>query len=621
MKKNHLHKGLKGSLAFRVLSIGCLFVVIPLVVYSIYIYKKDYSRRIKSVFQELKVIEQEQVEDIIEKEIFQIHFLDVIHDFVLKARENGSTISDLEIVDILKVYVGKEGVSAIIYLTVEDDRLMATSSTEDLYKDVNFSPYISASMLKGPKGVFVAENPKEKEAFYIYKEIRDQPDHIHGYAIAMISFERMLSQVNHFDTIYPASIALLNGEGMVKSAQYKKLEGKKIEIGPIKENGGETLYLKAVEGIKDGYKYTIGDEVQFGILTKVEGVDAYFLLSLSSKIVMQHMREQMERIIVLLIFILFLGGVITYLFSQQMSKPLLSLSSVMTRVGQGDLKAHYEKKRFGFEINRLGSYFNQMIDDLKSHIEETQRERAMKESLAKELEIGNNIQQSMLPQKDKSYQGMEIVSYFSPAKEVAGDFYDIYEREEDLLLTIADGVGKGVYGMLYAYDLRSILRALSYECKTLKEIITKSNDIFCNDTQDSGNFVTAFISRFVPEERILTFANLGHNEPVLIRKDGTIERLSAHGIAFGVQAFGTLEIGKIDVSSGDKVIYYTDGINEAQNRQGELFSEKRLLEVINEHKDLSINDLKDRIIESVEEFVGERDQHDDMTLIVMEIKS
>jgi len=302
-----------------------------------------------------------------------------------------------------------------------------------------------------------------------------------------------------------------------------------------------------------------------------------------------------------------------------MAKPLRQIQNMMLKVGEGNLDLTYQKDRFGCEINQLGDSFNDMLGELKHSLQREEEEKLAKELYAKELEIAKEIQQSILPLHLVDFPGLDIAVFFAPAKEVAGDFYDWQVTDHCIHLVIADGVGKGTMGCLYSLDLRSILRAYWSKSNDLKQIVSETNQLFCTDTKDTGSFVTAFIASFDKESSELSYVNCGHNHPIVKKKDGKVDQLIASGMPFGIEQQTPLSLEKITLEPGDLVIFFTDGITDAQNRDGELFSEERLISFVEKHHAETTKGWINAIISEVETFVNDANQYDDMTLLIFKM--
>jgi len=322
--------------------------------------------------------------------------------------------------------------------------------------------------------------------------------------------------------------------------------------------------------------------------------------------------------IFLIIFILF--GVAAIWISRRMAKPLKALSHVMARVREGDLTSRFQKDRMGFEINALGSQFNQMLDAFAHHMESAKKERAAKELFESELEIGYQIQKSLLPPQVPLFEGLDIAAGFLSAKEVAGDFYDLYEQDGKLFIAIADAAGKGVSACLYSLCVRSFLRSFTAASLDLAEIVKKTNQLFCLDTKDSGVFVTAWVGIYDPLTSMLQYSSCGHCPPLLKKEDQTLLELKTSGTALGVIDFHTVETATVPFREGDTLLLYTDGVREAHNSSGKLFGKARLLELFRASKAPRAQSLLDTLMKEVAHFATGAPQHDDLTLLVIRKK-
>jgi sigma-B regulation protein RsbU (phosphoserine phosphatase) len=298
----------------------------------------------------------------------------------------------------------------------------------------------------------------------------------------------------------------------------------------------------------------------------------------------------------------------------------------MRKVGKGDYSARFVKGKMGFEINDIVITLNQMIDDLLKHMEAVKNERVEKETLANELKIGRSIQLSILPQEMPVFPEADLAAGTFPAKEVGGDFYDLYvlENPEDedkhkLVLTIADAAGKGISACLYSLCLRSMLRSYLIESSDLGKSVRLANNLFFLDTEKSSMFVTAFLGLFDCQTREFEFFCAGHHPTILRRADGTIEFLSTGHMALGVMPLDELSHKKVILNPGDLLVFYTDGVVEALNKRDEGYGEARLIDVIERHANQPVSEIWHEIVADINRFAQDAPQHDDITLIVMRV--
>jgi serine phosphatase RsbU (regulator of sigma subunit) len=320
--------------------------------------------------------------------------------------------------------------------------------------------------------------------------------------------------------------------------------------------------------------------------------------------------------LLLLVFLfLFVGGGSALWLSHRMAKPLKQLHRVMDRVQQGEVSAIYAVDRLGFEINQLGKHFNQMLKSLL-------QQKLGRELLAKELAIGHEIQKSLFPKEMPDLQGIEVAAGFLPAREVAGDFYDLFVPEKDqLFIAIADASDKGISACLYSLLLRCFLRSQLQTKRSFAGAIDQANTLFCQDTKETGNFATAWIGLYNLGTKQLTYCNAGHPPALLLRLDGTTKELS-HGMgALGVSEFlGEVETAEVQLEPGDRLFLYTDGVVEAQDTKGRFFGKEALLEKLSRTQNKTPRESVDFLLEEVARFSQGADRADDLTLVCAKIE-
>ena len=235
-----------------------------------------------------------------------------------------------------------------------------------------------------------------------------------------------------------------------------------------------------------------------------------------------------------------------------------------------------------------------------------------------ELKMAHDIQQSFLPDAIPLLKGFELAAQNLPAKEVGGDFYDFIPISEDKMgVTIADVSGKGVPAALFMALSRTIVRANATRSPDVVDVIQDANRLITADAK-SGMFVTLFYAILDLREKTLTYVNAGHNPPVMFKgKTGELIMLRAKGIALGAMEDIELEERKIILKGGDMVVFYTDGVTEAEDEEERQFGQERLFKVIKENHNLSANDMIEKIKAAVLSFCGKQPQFDDITLMVL----
>jgi len=278
--------------------------------------------------------------------------------------------------------------------------------------------------------------------------------------------------------------------------------------------------------------------------------------------------------------------------------------------------------------NAAGMFvFASMVENIQNERKmQAERDTLMREIERKntELAIAAEIQQSFLPDTIAQIEGYEIVGKSVMAKEVGGDFFDVIPLEVlplgkgQLGIMIADVSGKGIPAALFMALSRIVVRVnATWYGRRPAAAIRDANAIISNDSK-SGMFVTLFYGYLDSESRTLTYVNAGHNPPIHYRAlDGTLAELAATGIAMGVLDNAEYTQETVQLSQGDILILYTDGITEAENAKQEMFDLERLEKVILASRNLPAKDMSTEILDAVREFCGDYPQSDDITLMII----
>jgi len=260
------------------------------------------------------------------------------------------------------------------------------------------------------------------------------------------------------------------------------------------------------------------------------------------------------------------------------------------------------------ELRRRAAEEARAREEALIHLQEQEREIAEAKA----------IQEKLLPREIPQMPGYEIATAWQSARLVGGDYFDILPLDDQTLgICIADVAGKGMPAALLMSNLQAAVRGLSSLSIAPDLLCSRLNSIVYRNTE-SDRFITFFYAHLDGSTRRLAYVNAGHNAPFVVRSDGSHERLRDGGVVLGVFASRNYEMGSTQLSAGDRVILFTDGVTEACNPVGEEFGEARLLRLLEDHRTLSANELQGKIIAVVAEFSGGRWQ-DDATLLVLAV--
>ena len=242
-------------------------------------------------------------------------------------------------------------------------------------------------------------------------------------------------------------------------------------------------------------------------------------------------------------------------------------------------------------------------------------------ALRKELDIATRVQLSILPQKSEKTKTFEIVGGMWPAKEVGGDFFDYFRIDDDHFgIAVADVSGKGVPAALFAVMASTTLRGIAPHVGSPGAILEDVNN-FLEEHNDENLFITFFYGVLHEPTGRFTYANGGHNAPVIIDENGAVNLLDlTGGMVLGMFDELVFEEAYFDLTPGSKLVLFTDGIPEAFNGAGEAYGDDRLLDEIKELPNRGAADDVKTIVQSVDKFVGDAPQFDDITCVVLHYK-
>jgi predicted ester cyclase len=247
-----------------------------------------------------------------------------------------------------------------------------------------------------------------------------------------------------------------------------------------------------------------------------------------------------------------------------------------------------------------------------------EREIRARERVEQDLRVARSIQQASLPKEVPELEGWRIATYYQPAREVGGDFYDLFELEEGRVgVVVGDATGKGMPAALVVSAASSMLRAVSqaFHSSSPGEVLSRVNETLVARIP-SNMFVTCFYAILDPKSATLRYANAGHDLPYLRRCGGDAEELRARGMPLGLMLGMIYEEVEISLREGKSVLFYSDGLVEAHDPKGEMFGFPRLRALVAEHGEE--RELGEFLMEELYSFVGEGwEQEDDITLLTL----
>ena len=273
------------------------------------------------------------------------------------------------------------------------------------------------------------------------------------------------------------------------------------------------------------------------------------------------------------------------------------------------------------EIGLLAQSIDRMEEQIETYIADITKITAERERVSTELSLATRIQAAFIPHifppfPDRSE--FDIYAVMDPAKEVGGDFYDFFFIDEDHLgLVMADVSGKGVPAALFMMVSKIILQSCAMLGRGPAEILTKTNEAICSNNQE-GMFVTVWMGILEISTGKLRAANAGHEYPVVKLGDGGFALLKdKHGFVIGGMGGVRYREYELQLSPGDKLFLYTDGVPEANNARNELFGSERMIAALNEDPNAGPEEVLKNVRRAVDDFVEDAEQFDDLTMLCL----
>jgi serine phosphatase RsbU (regulator of sigma subunit) len=286
------------------------------------------------------------------------------------------------------------------------------------------------------------------------------------------------------------------------------------------------------------------------------------------------------------------------------------------------LRSQNELRRQEEEVKQLNRDLEKRVaertEQLKVAMAKQQQEAQERERIEQELRVARLIQQTLLPKSLPGLPGYDVAAYYRPAREVGGDFYDFLELEDGRLgLVVGDATGHGVPAALMMANTQSVLRAVaqrggSEPGRMLREV----NEVLLAYIPPNM-FVTCFYAILDPKSGTLRYANAGHDLPYLWN-GGDCEELRARGMPLGLMPGMSYEENEMVLDTGEGVLFYSDGLVEAHNPEGEMFGFPRLQALVAQHAEEE-RVLRDFLMKELHSFTGEEwEQEDDITLVTLQ---
>ena len=337
------------------------------------------------------------------------------------------------------------------------------------------------------------------------------------------------------------------------------------------------------------------------------------------------LKKNSHSTLILLALLAIVADVGAVILGKRIVRPLNTMTEEIATLGEKNPEFRMKDVyRTGDEIQVLAESFADLSHKTVEYVDEVRRVTAEKERIGTELQMARRIQEGMLPSIFPAFPDrpeFDLYASMNPAKEVGGDFYDFFLIDDNhLALVMADVSGKGVPGALFMMASKIILQSSAMQGGSPAEILERMNNAICaNNTMQM--FVTVWLGILEISTGKVTAANAGHEYPVIKRSDEVFEIIKdKHGFVIGGMNGLKYKAYELQLSPGDKLFVYTDGVPEATDSDEEMFGTERMLTALNSSQDDAPNEILKCMQEAVDTFVAGAEQFDDLTMLCLEYR-
>jgi sigma-B regulation protein RsbU (phosphoserine phosphatase) len=252
------------------------------------------------------------------------------------------------------------------------------------------------------------------------------------------------------------------------------------------------------------------------------------------------------------------------------------------------------------------------LENARLHLQALEKER-----LEREMQLAAEIQRQILPKGAPVVPGYELIGWYRPARQVGGDYYDLFQREDRRVgLVVGDVSGKGMPAALMVSTLHSALRLLLDQTGFGPAMLERLNR-HIGESSASNKFITMLLAELNPATGVLHYMNAGHNPAVLMRRDGTAEELKAGGVPLGLMPAARFQSRAVTMEPGDLLCIYSDGITEAAAPDDEEFGLERLIDFLRAERERPLAELIETLPRAIGEFSQGLPQGDDQTIVLL----
>ncbi|MCF0199125.1 MAG: SpoIIE family protein phosphatase, partial [Bacteroidaceae bacterium] len=431
------------------------------------------------------------------------------------------------------------------------------------------------------------------------EEIEQTDDATDAYMLNVISHD------GHY--IIHENKEYISNESVITDARMHNSEGLEAVGRSILAGQDSTLTIK-YNGKKWLVSYTSIPSIGWGVF-----------ITTPYELVFEHVMEVVLYLLLLMILMAAVTIPIVRSIIRLRTKPIHLFSAAALRIAQGDFDTPIKQVDTGDEVQDLGVSLDHMRTSLRSYMTRLEETTAARQVIEKELSIANSIQMSMLARLFPTFSdpyNVEVYAFLQAAREVGGDLYDFVIRNHRLYFVIGDVSGKGLPASMFMAITISLFRAMLRTETSPEAIVSNINNTIAANNE-RNMFVTLIMGELNLNNGHLRFCNAGHDPMLKLGALGPSKVPMASNLPVGLMENFRYQLNEMDLLPSEKLLLYTDGVTEAENQQKELFTYERLLKVATDHSTVSAKQLVGSLVESVQEFVNDAAQSDDITIMAV----
>lgn len=615
------------SFSLRIFLLNFGLLILPLLFYFLLIFRWEFDGRVEKVLFELHDIGDARAALISERVSHEFLLVDFLEDTLQLSYKKASSLDIQKTLDSIKNVLATD---EIAYYSFQGHFIQEASVGKVPIGNENIllQPYLEEAIQNGTSVNF-AYSLDQVPLLYVAKTIYSQNEKkpigvfiikssVQAFLDALTNpktfgFDARYSVLTHNDMVFSSS-----DHSFIRRAIWPLPSGKISIISAEMESEKfplhlEPLGLTPIKEAPDSYKWQEFHTVRIGVFIPVKGTSIVLLLDASRDAINQEIYHEIGSIFLVFCIIVVIVTLLNLWVIKQLSKPLNQLFDVMAQIGKGDYKTRYKSCALGYEINKIGTTLNQMIDSLIHYMDTVKNEGLKKEALSKELSIGRDIQMSMLPQEMPQIPGVQVAGRVLPANEAGGDFYDVYMQNQRLFVSIGDALGKGIYSCLYSFGLRSMLRSYGLQQDNdVAKMMLLANNLFFQDTERASVSVKVFTLIYDSQKQELEYSSAGHAPLILFRESGKIEHLNLPGEAIGRGLLENIAKESVKLFPGDLLFLYVEGIMK-------ILGEEKTLSFIQRNRELSCDAIIDLLFKEFKEHFVNNPQTEDITVVLIKL--